>query len=128
MTTVFKSIEIKFEVSDSCIDFYVNDNFAGDFTLEEFDGYLTITPGTVDLEAIGYSRMGIYSFVIDTILNGDLNDAIESEIEVRSIEFKSVLRTEAACKFWQSRGFNVEYDEEEHDAGEQEEIVIEIDC
>ena len=122
MRTYKNNIEIRFEITDDCIDFFVNNQYAGDFQIENNDGYAIITPNSIDLEQIGYDRQGIYNHVIDTILEGDLNSFIEAD----RIDFNSVLRTEPATKFWNKRGFNVEFNEREHLNGEQEIIEINV--
>jgi len=122
MKTYKNNIEIKFEISEDSIDFFVNNQYAGDFQIENNEGYAIITPNSIDLEQIGYDRQGVYNHVIDTILQGDLNDHIDAD----TIDFNSVLRTEAATRFWQKRGYKVEYDEQEHLNGEQEVIEIKI--
>ena len=125
MKKVFKNIEVRFDISTDCIDTYVNDKYAGDFTIEEADGYMRIRPSSFDLEEIGFGRQGVYTFIIDTILEGDLNDGISDEFEnIRHISFESVLRTEKACRFWSKRGYDNIYDKAEHESGNQK--VIEI--
>ena len=127
MEVTFKNLEIKFEISEDCIDFYVNGNQAGDFTIEENCGIIMIRPAAIDVELIGYGRLGIYSFVIDMILDGELNHELDMLFQdVTQIHFESVLRTEKACFFWTNRGYPNEYNEAEHNNGEQDVIGIQI--
>jgi len=119
---------INFEISEDCIDVYLDNKLAGDFDITNESGYVTITPNSIDLENIGLARKGFYTEIIDTILEGTLNDEIEEQFEdyVKKITFQSIKRTEKACNFWNKRGYKVEYDKKEHEKGEQEIIEIEI--
>lgn len=119
--------EIRFEVSEESLDVYVNDKLAGDFTVEGDGGYITITPSSIDLECIDEARKGHYSFIIDAILSGELNEDLSDVFgELNGIEFESVLRTEKACNFWSKRGFKNEYNSHDHENGEQDTIAITI--
>ena len=61
--------------------------------------------------------MGLYKDMIDFV--------IENMEEMAGVdEFRSIQRTEAANKFWQKYTSVEDYDDEEHDNGEQEIICI----
>lgn len=115
-------------VDESCIDIYVDETFVGDFTLENNCGIVTIRPNSIDFSIGNNERKGHYTCIIDAILGGELNNEIDNLFDdVTQINFESVLRTEAACNFWNKRGYYCEYDEYEHENGEQEVIEIPIE-
>jgi hypothetical protein len=130
MKTFYNNSEIELRVAEDCIDIYLNDQHAGDFSIEMDNDYAVVIPGAIDFENINKARQGFYTFVIDAILEGELNDEIsekiqeELEIEVEGFIFRSVLRTEKACNFWVKRGYNVPFCEEEREKQEQEAIEI----
>ena len=127
--------QIKFEISSDAISVYIKDFFVGDFVfdLEECvmgcEGHLFIMPESIDLG--DYSGQGFYSAIIDILIEYETGKEIaiffkKQDIKIHSITFRSIQRTEPATKFWKKRGYEVEFDKEEHERGEQEKIEIEI--
>ena len=138
---IFKSFkhnqkEIKFEITSDAISVYIEDFFVGDFVfdLEEYgmgcEGHLFIFPESIDLGE--YIGQGFYSIIIDFLIEYETGKEIakffrdQEDIIISSITFQSIQRTEPATKFWKKRGYEVEFDKEEHERGEQEKIEIEI--
>jgi hypothetical protein len=130
MKATYNNSELELRISEDCIDIYVDEKHAGDFSIEMDNDYAIVTPNAIDFENINKARQGFYTFVIDSILEGELNNEMsetikeELEIEVEGFIFRSVLRTEKACNFWNKRGYNVPFCEEEREKQEQEEIEI----
>lgn len=121
------SSSIRFEISENCIDIYINDKHAGDFTIEKEFETIVIIPNSIDIENINEARKGNYTYIINTILNSELNnDILNINEDVENIIFRSVLRTEKACNFWNKLGYSNTYDIDEHENGEQEVIEITI--
>ena len=126
--STIKGFELEIRIDADCesIDFYNTDgNLEASFTAEPYDYVLDIK---VEDVRISKQREGIYTEIINTILfNDTFHDLLKSEFEeIETASFTSSLRSEQACNFWTKRGYEVSYNETEHQNGEQELIEINL--
>tara|TARA_R110000744_G_scaffold166252_1_gene283306 strand:+ start:52 stop:447 length:396 start_codon:yes stop_codon:yes gene_type:complete len=124
-----KNLELRIE--GDCVDIFIEDSFVGSFDLNKDDydyndgGYIYLIPEAIDFQA--HQRQGFYSKVIDTVLSYNFLQELKSKVsENAKFSFKSVKRNENACNFWLKRGYGEEYDQDDHNNGDQEEIEIEL--
>ncbi len=121
-------LQFRIDADAESIDVYNrNGNLEASFNAEPNNYLLEVT---VEDVRISEQRKGIYTTIIDTILfDEDFHSLLKLEFEEYEIEnasFKSVLRTEQACNFWLKRGYGEEYNEHDHENGQQEPIEIEM--
>jgi len=116
-TKIKKEIELISEDDLSVISLRYNDEEIGSATFQIADDY--IYPESVELDE-GFRGIGLYKDVVDFVI-----DNMEDMAGVS--EFRSILRTEAANKFWQKYTDVSDYDESEHETGSQEQIIIDSD-
>ena len=111
---IIKNITLKSEDDLSRVTLLHDGNVIGicDFAIER--NY--IYPESVDID-LSYRGLGLYKDVIDFVIS-----KMEEMAGVR--QFRSIQRTEAATKFWQKYTSVADYNQEDHENGSQEQIVI----
>ena len=120
-------LEVKIDAGSESIDFYSVNGLEASFNAEM--NYTTLEI-TVEDVRISEQRKDIYSSIIDALLfNSDIHSELKEsfkEEEIENANFKSLLRSEQACNFWLKRGYGEEYNEHDHQEGQQEVIEIEM--
>jgi hypothetical protein len=112
--TLKKEIQLVAEDDLSRIELKYEGNVIGvaDFATEG----RYIYPESVEID-LSYRGLGLYKDVVDFVIANMENMA-------NVYEFRSVQRTEAANKFWQKYTSVSDYNDDDHESGSQEQIVI----